>query len=167
MSISSSSEKLVINDWEHEYEDKELIKQTSSEQLAKLEAEKKETIAMRRRGELELEDYEEEMDRIKRELFSTQTSFNENEIDRGELELLLTQAEMFLKNIKPLYSGFSPKNKRRMAHMIFPNGVTYSDGVLQTSEKADIFRLFDEMESGNFDVSTMVTLRGIEPRFPG
>ena len=126
--------------------------------------EKKETISMRRRGELELEDFNNEMERIKNDLIVTEKVIEENKIDKNELDSLLEQADLFLSNIKPLYLGFNTKHKREFIKIIFPNGIKYADGVLQTDKKSCLFEYLETLQKGEIKD---VTPRGIEPRLSG
>ncbi|MBN2016105.1 recombinase family protein [Candidatus Dojkabacteria bacterium] len=153
--------KITVEGWNNQQQEIEEKQKRAKKYKESLLIEKRETIAMRRREELELEDFKIEMERIKNELIVTKKVIEENQIDINELEALLEQAELFLSNIKPLYLGFNTKHKREFITIIFPEGIKYADGVLRTNKKSYLFEYLETIQKGEFEY---VTPLGIEPR---
>jgi len=155
--------EIVIEAWRKDQETIESNQKQAKTRLERLKEERTDTIAMRRREELTLDDYKNEMARIDNDIVATEVVINENRIDQAELELLLQQAEAFLKNIKPLYRGFNPEHKRKLALQIFPNGISYADGVCKTNGLSILFEFLEKIKSEEFEKDDLVTLPGIEP----
>ena len=154
----------VMAEWETEFDKYKVYCQSAKERVKLLEHEKSETIAMRRRQELTFDEFEKEMERIRIDMVGANVEVTENLINKNQLEVLLDQSELFLKDLKTLYTGFSVKNKQRFLAFIFPKGVFFADGKIRTPEKSCLFEYLEEIKlkkSGNID---MVTPRRIELR---
>lgn len=93
---------VVLKAWEEDHSDFEKRYRLAKEKVESLEFEKSETIRMKRRGEITLEEYEIEIAKLRNEIIVAQLVENENKIYKNKLEVLLTQAELFLTNIEPL-----------------------------------------------------------------
>ena len=116
---------------------------------------------MRRRNELTADEYAREMDRLRQEMAVQQLTLHEDEIDIAELESMLEQASILLKNIKPLYKAYGTEHKRRLIQLIYPHGIKWADGVLQTNKKSELFKIFED--SGRKALPEVSPL-GVEPR---
>lgn len=111
-------------------------------------------------------EYDEEMGIIRNEMAVAQLEINENLIDRNELELLLTQAELFITRLEPLYRSFSTANKRRFITLVFPKGVVYESGKVEPVKKSLLFEYLGDLQDQKLTIDEMVTLPGIEPGLP-
>lgn len=152
--------KEVREVWEREAE---ILKKTHDSAKHKgemLKFDKKQTIAMRRRKELSIEEYEDEMNRIRAELVVADLEAEESKIDFSHLRVLLDQSELFLTKIEPLYRGFGITHKQRFLALVFPEGVRFMDGKCRTPEKGYIFNRIEEIEEGKKADFSMVTLKG-------
>ncbi len=155
----------VMEMWEREYKQFDGNRIKAKKRLQELNVEKKETILMKKKNQLTDEEYEEEMTRIRCEIIALTSTVSESVTDRNEVQVLLTQAKLFITRIEPLYLGFSTTNKQRFISLIFPKGIRYQDGILRTPEKSYLFEFIEELEAQRLKKTTLVTLRGIEPRF--
>ncbi len=159
--------ELLNEEWHKSNENKETAFEQAKQRANALREQKRGLIIMRARGEIDLEDYEPELERIKKEIAAAEMQQSDNEIDFAELEKLLQNSKHFLTNLEPEYKSFSVRKRREMAEVIFPQGLTYSDGKFRTTQKSELFTLFDILEAGNMEEFNMVTLRRIELRLPG
>lgn len=156
--------EIVKEEWHKNNEQKETLYQQSQDELSDLNRQKSSLIRMRAKGELDEQDYAQELSSIKTEIARYEIVESENVIDYKELEKLLDGTRPFLTNLEPHYNRFPVKQKRDMAEMIFPNGVTYADGGFRTMEKSELFKYFEVLQSGNLEDCNDLTPRGIEPR---
>lgn len=156
----------VMYQWEHEYKFFDERKKLAQERLRILVGEEDELITMKRKRQLNDEQYETQMDKITNQIAATRAEVNDNLVEREELETLLAQAELFMTRIDILYRSFSTPNKRRFLTFIFPDGVKYKDGILRTQRKSLLFRLIDDIQTEkNINVQKL-TSRRIELRLP-
>ncbi len=131
------------------------------QRLKQLENEKEGTIAMRRRGELDEEDYNSEMTRIKSEIGTlSPTPYAEKIFQEKNYDKLLDNAEDFLLRLEPIYNTASIKKKRQLLKLVYPRGVTYGNGEYRTPEKSVLFNIFEQEEDQD---SVMVRCLGLEP----
>lgn len=138
----------------------EEVSKDAKQQLKDLEKEKEETISMRRRGELDIEDFKNEMNKIKTEIKNLSSNIDYDELVNYDYIKLLDNAETFLNNIEPLYNAYPISKKRQLMQIIYPKGVMYGNGNLRTNEKSYLFNVLDMMKNGNYE---MVGVQGLEP----
>lgn len=151
---------IMIEEWDKRKEIKNDINKDSKKRLEILEKERVETISMRRRNELDLEDYTNEISRIKTEIANLKSRDLDTEIDDTLFNKLLDNAEYFLKNIEPLYNEYSISKKRELLQIIYPKGVEYGNGKYRTIEKSYIFNVLDSLSTGKYE---SMGVQGLEP----
>lgn len=93
---------VIINKWKAEHSEFEQARKLDEKKIEDLKAEKKRIIDLLMKEILSEENGKEELSTINNLLLTTQAEVNENLIDRNELDVLLNQAELFLRNIEPL-----------------------------------------------------------------
>jgi len=98
------------------------------------------------------------MEIIRNEMAVAQLEVNEKLIDRNELELFLTQAELFIIRLEPLYRSFSTANKRRFITLVFPKGVVYENGKVEPVKKSLLFEYLGDLQDQKLATDEMVTL---------
>ena len=76
---------------------------------------------------------------------------------------VLKFAEHFMLNDARLWWEFSSDQKQRLQKVLFPEGVQFEGGTIQTAVTCLVFNLLPEMEGEKF---RMATLPGIEPGLP-
>ena len=150
----------MIEEWDKRKEVKSDMNKDSKKRLEILEKERLETISIQRRNELDLEDYTNEISRIKTEITNLKSRDSDTEIDDTLFNKLLDNAEDFLNNIEPLYNTFPISKKRELIQIIYPGGVKYGNGTLRTKEKSYLFNVLDTLSTGNYQ---MVGVQGLEP----
>ena len=62
-----------------------------------------------------------------------------------------------------LWVETSSEQKQRLQKVLFPEGVTFKDGVIQTAAISLLFKLLPELQEAK---SSLATLPGIEPGLP-
>lgn len=150
----------MLEEFENRKQTKEDISKDIKQQLKDLEKEKEETISMRRRRELDIEDFNNEMNKIKTKIKNLSSNSDYEEFQNYDYNKLLDNAEDFLNNIEPLYNAYPISKKRELARVIYPKGVEYGNGKLRTKEKSYIFNVLDSLSTGNYQ---MVGVQGLEP----
>lgn len=158
--------EVVQEDWAAEHSEREQRQEIAKKRLEELTFDKKATIDMYRRGKLAEPDYDSEMERIQNDLVVAQLEVNENQVDIEELNVLLTQSEVFLSNLKPLYLGMNIVHKRQLALLAYPNGLYYANGRLQTKDsrqKSILFTYLEDLTKMEADFRRKVSDPGIEP----
>jgi hypothetical protein len=62
-----------------------------------------------------------------------------------------------------LWTEFSSDQKQRLQKVLFPQGVSFADGIYKTAETCLLFKLLQESEG---EKTCLATLPGIEPGLP-
>ncbi len=76
---------------------------------------------------------------------------------------MLNFAQHVILNAAQLRTEFSSDQKQWLQKVLFPQGVTFADGIYKTTETCLIFKLLQESEVGK---TSLATLPGIEPGLP-
>jgi hypothetical protein len=76
---------------------------------------------------------------------------------------VLAFAEYVIFNAVRLWAEFSSEQKQRLQGVLFPQGVSFADGIYKTTETCLIFKLLEESEGKK---TSLATLPGIEPGLP-
>ena len=82
--------------------------------------------------------------------------------DEIEIETVLDFAQMVLLNASNLWKTAPSEQKQRLQQVLFPEGVTYSEGKYRTTVTC---LLFNGMGSRTVENEGLVALPGIEPGF--
>ena len=81
-------------------------------------------------------------------------------LESYDVESVLNFAEHVILNAARLWTEFSNDQKQRLQKVLFPQGVSFSDGIYKTPETCLIFKLLEESEG---EETSLATLPGIEP----
>jgi len=144
---------------QQDHYDVEKRRQQASDERDTLNLRSKNLITMRSNGELTKDEFTDEIEQIRIKIVALTSTVTESVTDRNEVQVLLTQAKLFITRIEPLYLGFSTTNKQRFISLIFPNGIRYKDGILRTPEKSYLFRFIEELQAQKLKKTTLVNLR--------
>ena len=158
--VVSLFKEIMQEEWNSKLQNKDEISKDIQVKLKHLEKEKQDTISMRRRNELELDDYNNEMNKIKTEIKNLSSNIQDDEVSEVQFKKLLDNAEYFLKNIEPLYNTFPISKKRELLQIIYPKGVEYGNGKYRTKEKSYIFNVLDSLSTGKYE---SMGVQGLEP----
>ena len=69
-------------------------------------------------------------------------------------------AEHVILNAARLWTEFSSEQKQRLQKVLFPEGVSFEDGVIKTAATCLFFKLLPEIQEGEL---SLATLPGLEP----
>src|SRR5580658_5151577 len=84
-------------------------------------------------------------------------------IPRLRGQAVLNFAGHVILNAARLWTEFSSDQKQRLQKVLFPQGVTFAEGIYKTAETALFFKLLQESEGQK---TGLATLTGIEPVHP-
>ncbi len=128
---------------------RDMIKQEKErkQRLEALKDERTETIAMRRRGELQEDEYKSEMERLRSEIEIASVTYNKEILSKENCEELLDKSEDFLTRLEPIYITAPTSKKRELLKLVYPRGITYGNGECRTPEKSVLFNIFDTSNS--------------------
>src|SRR5437764_8366906 len=96
------------------------------------------------------------------ELTLAEMELRDAQAEEIEIETALDFAEMVLLNASNLWKSAPSEQKQRLQQVLFPEGVTYSEGKYRT---ATTCLLFSGMQSSTLKKEGLVALPGIEPGF--
>ena len=96
------------------------------------------------------------------ELTLAEMELRDAQAEQIEIEAVLDFAEAVLSNASNLWKTAPTEQKQRFQQLLFPEGVTYSDGNYRTSTTC---LLFSGMQTQTAQKERLVALPGIEPGF--
>ena len=129
--------------------------------LADLEQRKEQLIdAFVYRKAIDQETYQQQLDKLNQDLFMAKTEARDAELEGYDIEAVLNFAEYVLMNVARLWTEFNTDQKQRLQKVLFPEGVTFTDGIFRTNATSLIFSML-QPESG--EKSRMATPTGFEP----
>src|ERR1051325_9818265 len=96
------------------------------------------------------------------DLTLAEMELREAQAEEIEIETVLEYAEMVLTNASNLWKAAPAEQKQRLQQVLFPEGVTYSEGNYRTAVTC---WLFSGMPTKSLKKEGLVALPGIEPGF--
>lgn len=108
------------------------------------------------------QEYDEMRAKLVEELTLAEMELRDAQSEEIEIEAVLDFAEMILLNASNLWKAAPTEQKQRLQRVLFPEGVTYSDGKYRTAVTC---LLFSGMQMTNGKKEGLVALPGIEPGF--
>ena len=100
--------------------------------------------------------------KLTEELTLAEMELRDAQSDEIEIEAVLDFAQMVLLNASNLWKAAPAAQKQRLQQVLFPEGVTYSDGEYRTGLTC---LLFSGMQTKAVKKEGLVALPGIEPGF--
>ncbi len=128
--------------------------------INELEARKQRIDDLMIRNTFDEETYRDQVSKIRQELMVRRLELNELTIDQNNLEACLNYCNAFLENPAKLWANADINTKQRFQNLVFPRGITFKAGVIETSAISPIFKLFQEK---NGDESKLAPRAGLEP----
>ena len=95
-------------------------------------------------------------------MLTLEMKVNEARQDEIEIEELLDFSENLLLNAAGAWKQSGLEQKQRLQQVLFPQGVTYKDGVYRTTATSPMFSMLEEATVGKAE---LVALPGIERGF--
>ena len=111
---------------------------------------------------IEADTYKEMRAKLTEDLTLAEIELREAKAEEIEVETILDYAEMVLTNASNLWKAAPVAQKQRLQQVLFPEGVTYSEGSYRTAVTC---LLFNGMETKTVGKECLVALPGIEPGF--
>lgn len=108
------------------------------------------------------ETYQEMRTKLTEELTLAEIELRDAQAEEIEIEAVLDFAEMVLTNASNLWKAAPSEQKQRLQQVLFPKGVTYSEGNYRTGITC---LLFSGVQSNETQKEGLVALPGIEPGF--
>jgi hypothetical protein len=106
--------------------------------------------------------YKEMRAKLVEDLTLAEMELKDAQAEEIEIEAVLDFAEMLLLNASNLWKAAPPEQKQRLQRVLFPEGVTYSDGKYRTAVTS---LLFSGIQMNGRKKEGLVALPGIEPGF--
>ncbi len=100
--------------------------------------------------------------KLTEELTLAEMDLRDAQAEEIEIEAVLDYAQMVLLNASNLWKAAPAEQKQRLQQVLFPEGVTYSEGNYRTAATC---LLFSGIETNAVKKSRLVALPGIEPGF--
>jgi hypothetical protein len=100
--------------------------------------------------------------KLTEELTLAEMELRDAQADHIKIEAVLNFAEAVLLNASKLWKTAPTAQKQRLQQVLFPEGVTYSEGTYRTTATC---LLFSGIQSQTVQKEGLVALPGIEPGF--
>ena len=108
------------------------------------------------------DEYREMKEALAQDILTLEMKVNEAHQDEIEIEELLDFSENLLLNAAGTWNQSGLEQKQRLQQVLFPEGVTYSDGIYRTSATSPMFNMLGTTAEQQGE---LVALPGIEPGF--
>lgn len=156
--------EVIIDVWQSKYRELSHQTETFNTELRKLRSEKDKVLEMAKRGLLDDNDFKEEFERIKQKITDTQLLLSDNRIEEFNIDETVTYVFNFITTIPEYWRQASYQQRVKLQGLIFPEKPVYTYSEFETQQIALNFEA-NKQYKGN--KSSLVALRGIEPRFGG
>jgi site-specific DNA recombinase len=107
--------------------------------------------------------YDRQRDKLNEQIVLAEMQERETKLENYDVEAVLNFAGHVILNAARLWTEFSCDQKQRLQKVLFPQGVTFADGIYKTAETSLFFKLLQESEG---EKTCLATLTGIEPVHP-
>ncbi|HST77982.1 MAG TPA: hypothetical protein VLN58_05810 [Verrucomicrobiae bacterium] len=108
------------------------------------------------------QEYDEMRAKLVEDLTLAEMELRDAQGEEIEIEAVLDFAEMLLLNASNLWKSAPAEQKQRLQQVLFPEGISYSDGKYRTAVTC---LLFSGMQMNKAQKEGLVALPGIEPGF--
>ena len=112
--------------------------------------------------EFGVDDYRQMKEAIEQDILTLEMKINDARQDEIDIEELLDFAETLLLNAAGAWNQSGLEQRQRLQQVLFPQGVTYTNGVYRTAVTSHMFNMIEATAEENRD---LVALPGIEPGF--
>jgi len=114
---------------------------------------------------IDRETYQRRHDKLDEQIMLVEMEERDAKLESYDVDGVLAFAEHVILNAARLWSEFSSDQKQQLQKVLFPQGVSFADGIYKTTETCLIFNLLQESEG---EKTSLATLPGIETslKFP-
>jgi hypothetical protein len=155
--------EIVLDVWRKKQGDSQKAQSVISRKISQLRENKtKLEEAFVYRKSIDDETYTAMRTKLIEDLTLAEMELREAQAEEIEIETVLDYAEMVLTNASNLWKAAPTEQKQRLQQVLFPEGVTYSEGKYRTAVTC---LLFNGMGTTAGKKEGLVALPGIEPGF--
>jgi len=108
---------------------------------------------------IDRETYQRQLDKLNEQIVLAEMQERDAKLEGYDVEGVLNFADHVILNAARLWTEFSSDQKQRLKKVLFPQGVTFADGIYKTTETCLIFKLLQESKG---EKSGLVPPPGIE-----
>ena len=112
---------------------------------------------------IDRETYQRQLDKLNEQIVLAEMQEREAKLESYDVEAVLNFAEHVILNAARLWTELASDAKQRLQKVLFPQGVSFADGIYKTAETCLFFKLLQESEG---EKTGLATLPGIEPGLP-
>ena len=112
---------------------------------------------------IDRETYERQRDKLNEQIVLAEMQERDSKLEGYDVEAVLNFAEHVILNAARLWTELLSDQKQQLQTVLFPQGVSFADGIYKTTETCLIFKLLQESE---VEKTSLATLPGIEPGLP-
>ena len=155
--------EVVLDVWQKKQGDSQQVQSVISRKIAQLRENKtKLQEAFIYQKTIQTDTYNEMRAKLAEDLALAEMELREAQAEEIEIEAVLDFAQAVLTNASNLWKAAPAEQKQRLQQVLFPEGVTYSEGNYRTAVTC---LLFSGVETKGDKKSRLVALPGIEPGF--
>jgi site-specific DNA recombinase len=155
--------EIVLDVWRKKQGDSQQIQNVISRKIKELRENKtKLEEAFVYQKAIDSTTYHEMRTKLSEELTLAEMELRDAQAEEIEIETVLNFAETVLTNVSNLWKSAPSEQKQRLQQVLFPDGVTYSDGNYRTNATC---LLFSGVQRDSGKNECLVALPGIEPGF--
>lgn len=137
-----------------------------NKELSELEARKNRIEDLAIEGTFSKDRFISKISEVEKEILKKKTEFDNNKLEKINIDSLLNYFKFFVKNISRLWIESSLEQKRRLQDFIFPEGIFIENYELRTTSINPILsQIKNQKEAVINSLSSMVAHRGLEPLF--
>jgi hypothetical protein len=111
---------------------------------------------------IDRETYQQQLDKLNEQIVLAEMQERDAKLEEYDVDGVLAFASHVILNSARLWLEFSSDQKQRLQKVLFPQGVSFADGIYKTTETCLIFKLLEESEG---EKTSLATLPGIENGF--
>ena len=137
-----------------------------NKELSELDARKNRIEDLAIEGTFSKDRFISKIHEVEKEILKKKTEFDNNKVEKINIDSLLNYFKFFVKNISRLWIESSLEQKRRLQDFIFPEGIFIENYELRTTLINPILsQIKKQKEAVINSLSNMVAHRGLEPLF--
>jgi len=154
-------EEAVVKVWKDKYKTVNEDYVRYEKQLDTIKNRKNSLIDMKTKDLLSDKEFQEEKDRVNKEIEILELAKADSRIDMFELEATIEYAKHFIEDLPRQWFDLGVENKRRFQKLVFPDGLPYlRNGKFGTAKMSVIFELNQQLQNKN---TNLVGPVGFEP----
>jgi site-specific DNA recombinase len=154
--------EIVLDVWKNKQGDSAKVQDVVSRKIRQLENKDKLQEAFVYQRSISKPEYDEMRAKLVEDLTLAEIELRDAQAEEIEIETVLDYAEMVLTNASNLWKAAPSEQKQRLQQVLFPEGVTYTEGKYRTAVTC---LLFSGMGTMTVKKEGLVALPGIEPGF--